>query len=391
MPAIPQGRLLRDLFYNAQIRDSLHTPMRTFTYTPSDIPTSSPVMFLTAEDRAAGVARTALQKLQSLAYIIDAALPETFIATVEEMTSIAPSHVVRVNTEGKTLDRVAHIWDAMVTSVPDAALVIGGGTASDLAGVACANYQRGIPRVLFPTTVMGLADASIGGKTGIDHAGVKNSVGAVHYPLLTVNYLPFLRTLPPEEFVSGFSEIVKAAVLYDKGFFRLLAAHPLRDIERDGALAEDIFFTSALIKARICEEPTGKKIRLLYGHAIGHALETLKKPRLRHGDCVAIGMNFEGALACVLELWKPDEWRQQYALLTQLGLSTILPSTVSLGDLAQKMLLYKKLVDANHYFFVLPTEIGRVHNQETTCLTAIPKLSLLSLLKQTCSWIDAHQ
>jgi 3-dehydroquinate synthetase len=81
----------------------------------------------------------------------------------------------------------------MVKSVPSAAIVIGGGTVGDISGLACGTYQRGIPRIYFPTTVLSMVDASIGGKSSVDHTDVKNSIGVLHYPEAVINYVPFLK------------------------------------------------------------------------------------------------------------------------------------------------------------------------------------------------------
>lgn len=316
---------------------------------------------------------------RSLLFIVDDGLPKEYASIVEEILKQKPAALVRIHANEKTLGKVKVIWDAMVETVPDAAVAIGGGTICDLSGVACANYQRGIPRILFPTTVMAMVDASIGGKSGIDYQNVKNAVGAIHYPPLVVNYLPFLESLEDKEYFSGFSEIVKAAVLYDKEFFDdLLKLTKDTSFLRSGEV-ENVLCRSARVKASICEQGRGK-ISLLYGHAIGHALEASGKGKWRHGDCVAIGMHLEGAIACELGIWNQQEWHQQYQLLQQLRLPTTILPLVSSVEISNKMLLYKKLVEPENYLFVLPREIGKVNNAESTYLTAIPKGQFRELL-----------
>ena len=354
--------------------------MHTLHYKPSDSDCLCRVIFGNTLANIDNTVSDVVQSYRSLLFIVDDALPEEYVNIVEDILKLKSSAHVKINANKKTLDKVEVIWDAMVETVPDAAVVIGGGTVCDLAGVACANYQRGIPRILFPTTVMAMVDASIGGKSGIDYQNVKNAVGAIHYPPLVINYLPFLKSLADEEYFSGFSEIVKAAVLYDKNFF-----DDLLKLTKDNAFLRsreviNVLARSAQIKASICEQGRGKT-SLLYGHAIGHALEASGKVKLRHGDCVSIGMHIEGAIACELGIWNQKEWHQQHQLLQQLHLPTGMSRSVTINEISKKMLLYKKLVDSKNYLLVLPREVGRVNNAESTYLTAIPRDKFEGLLK----------
>lgn len=360
--------------------------MKKFEYYPSDMQKKYDVVFTNEIKSIKSSLKELLNVYKSPIYIVDSALPDEYIKIVEKMTGKHPNGIIRIKAGKKTLTKLATIWSAMVQALPDAAIVIGGGAICDLAGVACANYQRGIPRILFPTTVLAQVDASIGGKTGIDFAHVKNSVGAMHYPVVTVNYLPFLKSLPKKEFISGFSEIVKAGVLYDKNFFNVLYRAAEDGLDKDSDKIEDILFGSSSIKARICEEKEGGKIRLLYGHAIGHAIESAEGLHLRHGDCVAIGMHLEGAIACMMNIWNLKEWQRQLKLMNNLGLPIDLPSKVTVEQITKKMLLYKKLVNQENYLFVLPDKIGSVYHKDTNCLTAIPKKSMKGIIEKALKW-----
>ncbi len=360
--------------------------MKKFSYTPSDSKKESRVIFTATVNDAKKFFQGTLSSYNAAIYIIDDALPEKYIKIVREITEKNPLSIVRIRAGKKTISKLVAIWDTMVRTVPDVAIVIGGGAVCDLAGVACANYQRGIPRILFPTTILAQVDASIGGKTGIDFAGVKNSVGAIHYPLLTINYMPFLNTLPRKEYISGFSEIIKAAVLYDRKFFEKLSSIPASNFMEINKEVEDVLFIASSIKANICEDKEGGKIRLLYGHAIGHAIESAKGSHLRHGDCVAIGMHLEGSLACMMGIWNKEEWRAQYMLMRKIGLPIELPSKINIKEIVSKMLLYKKLVNKDEYLFVLPKSIGAVNNQEKNYLTPIPKKEMHTMLKKAVLW-----
>lgn len=286
----------------------------------------------------------------------------------------------------KSLTQVTQIWQQMVSFVPDAAVAIGGGTISDLVGFAASTYQRGIPHVLFPTTLLGMVDASLGGKTGIDFGDVKNSVGTVHYPILVVNALEILRTLPKPEFFSGFAEVVKAAVLFDERFFKkLLEYADTADFTDQNPKLLEIIMHSASLKMKNSEYAPKHKIKLLYGHAVGHALELSDKGTLRHGDAVAVGMIVEGAIACELGIWNRREWWQQTELLRKLHLPIDLPK-VSIERIIEKMKLYKKLVAENEFALVLPWRIGDVFERRGNFLIYISEKKFKKLLKSAIAY-----
>jgi len=363
---------------------------KQFTYTPTDgFGETYTVSYGNYVDELKNFFKLEKITPKSPIYIVDKNLPRSFVKIVESITGYSAKNIIFIDPSQKTIDRIMEIWEKMVNTVPDMGFVIGGGTVCDLAGFACANYQRGIPRILFPTTVLSMVDASIGGKSGIDFANVKNSIGALHYPLVTINYMPFLEKLDKKEYNSGFAEIIKAAVLYDKRFFEKVYSYTKTKTFKKEATLE-IFFTSSKIKANVCEEENKKKISLLYGHSVGHAVERYETTHLRHGDCVAIGMTIEGAIACMLGVWKQEQWKRQQEVIKSFYLPTKLPDYIDLNDLTKKMMLYKKLVDKENYLFSLPKELGQINNQETTYLTPIKKNEMINVLRKTLDWIDIH-
>ncbi len=291
--------------------------------------------------------------------VADRALGERFVDHAIEalVPTGAKSATVRIDAARKSIDRVIGVWERMVEFVPDAVIGVGGGTTCDLAGFAASTYQRGIPHALVPTTVLAMLDASIGGKTGVDVGGIKNAIGSMHYPAVTLTVLEALDTLPQAELRSGLSEAVKAGVLFDEQLLadlELLAAGGLAD---RGALLKAIV-RSAELKMRVAERSDREKLCLLYGHAVGHALETAADLPLRHGDAVAIGMTVEGALSVRLGLLGAREWQRQTALLTGLGLPTEIPHGTSFAALIERMARYRKLTAGTSLAFVLPAEIG---------------------------------
>ena len=187
--------------------------VKHFSYKPSDslvLNKEYSACFGNNKDELKEFLSAYIGKYRSFVYIVDKNLPSHFLQDVINMTNIAPqNNIIYVDPSIKSIDKVIAIWDTMVKFIPDAAIVIGGGTIGDISGLACGTYQRGIPRFYFPTTVLSMVDASLGGKSGIDHANVKNSIGVIHYPDVVVNYTPFLKTLDKDEYYSGFGEIKK--------------------------------------------------------------------------------------------------------------------------------------------------------------------------------------
>lgn len=291
----------------------------------------------------------------------------------------------------KSLDKIVFLWKIMVDFVPDLIVGIGGGTTSDLVGFAASTYQRGIPDIIFPTTVLGMIDASLGGKTAIDFHGVKNCIGAIHYPICVINIMETLKTLPRKEFLSGLAESVKAAVLFDANFFLLLENYASKqDFSYDNYQLFKIIKHSAGLKAQNSEASFPHKIKLLYGHAVGHALEILAKGKISHGDGVSIGMTIEGAIACLLGIWNNAEWIKQTNLLRKFHLPTLIPSKYSVSMITEKMKLYKKLITPNAFGLVLPNKIGQVQENNKEYLIFIHKNDIRLLFNKAIKLVNEN-
>ena len=193
---------------------------------------------------------------------------------------------VPVGEECKSLEVAEQVWQTLLESEADrkAALVnLGGGSICDLGGFVSAGYKRGIRHINIPTTLLGMVDAAIGGKTAVDFGGVKNSIGHFYPAALTVIETAFLETLPQEEILSGEMEMVKTAAVTDPALFHQLLStshFPLSTVKE-----------VARIKARVVKtDPYDHNIRkiLNFGHTFGHAIEVYSK--LPHGIAVGIGM-----------------------------------------------------------------------------------------------------
>jgi len=199
--------------------------------------------------------------------------------------------------EHKTLASAARIIDALIAARMNRdcmVLALGGGVIGDLAGFAAATYQRGVAFLQLPTTLLAQVDSAIGGKTGVNHPGGKNLIGAFHQPVAVITDTDTLATLPDREFRAGIAEIIKAALIADGEFFDWLE----REIEallarKPEALAEAIG-RACEIKAGIVardEREAGPRALLNLGHSFGHAIETgLGHGRWLHGEAVAAGI-----------------------------------------------------------------------------------------------------
>lgn len=301
-----------------------------FKYKPSTGPAVS-ALFTIKLNECRPLLDLQMKKYSHPAFFYDHGLSAEQVKAVVELFPQHKLNPIAVATDKKDIKKVEQIWNQLVDEVHDVAIVLGGGTLSDLTGFACSTYQRGVPRIVFPTTLLAMVDATIGGKTGVDYQDVKNAIGTMHYPILSISYLPFLDTLSDSELTSGFSEIIKVAVLQNPELFRRLTRlKNCRDI------CPELLCLSAKQKAKICEEGSSQKIKLLYGHAIGHALEKCTETKLRHGDAVAIGMNIEGAIACIMGIWNQKEWNMQRQLLQQLSLPTKIPPSVTINMVLEK-------------------------------------------------------
>ncbi len=228
------------------------------------------------------------------AHTVQACVP----ALLQAVPALAEREVVEVpaGERSKGLDTCAALWDHLAARAADrqAVLVnVGGGVVTDLGGFVASTYKRGIRFVQVPTSLMGMVDAAIGGKTAIDHGAVKNLVGTFAPPVMVCVHTPFLRTLGKRELLNGVAEMIKHGLVRDAAHWNEVRRAALHDL---AALAPLVERSAAIKCAVVSEDPREKGPRKLlnFGHTIGHAVEAfaLESPDrdLLHGEAVAIGM-----------------------------------------------------------------------------------------------------
>ena len=226
--------------------------------------------------------------------------------------------------EHKTLATVATVYDWLLgerVERTDFLVCLGGGVVTDLGGYAAATVLRGIPFVHVPTSLLGMVDAAIGGKTGVDHAIGKNLVGAFAQPSLVLTDPALLATLPPRHLHAGLAELVKHGFILDEELVRLLEA---RAGDPAALATGDLIARSTAIKARVVSEDereAGARTLLNYGHTIGHGIEAAAGfSGYLHGEAVAIGMHAAGRIAREVGLLSAGGLDRQQALLRACGL-----------------------------------------------------------------------
>jgi shikimate kinase/3-dehydroquinate synthase len=245
-------------------------------------------------------------------------------------------------------------------------IAFGGGVVGDLGGFVAATYMRGIRLVQAPTTLLAMVDSSIGGKTGVNLAGVKNLIGAFCQPALTVADVRMLATLPDRELRSGLAEVIKTAVIGDAALFEFLEHHLPAVLRRETDAFVEVISRCAAFKARVVEaderEQSERRI-LNYGHTIGHAVEAAAGfRRVTHGEAIAIGMALEARLAQRLGLAAAALVERQNTLLARAGLPTTL-GAVNRRAVWRAMALDKKIRDGV-LRCPLPVGIGEVVREQ---------------------------
>ena len=266
----------------------------------------------------------------------------------------------------KTLDTYAGVIDALMEKRHNRTttlIALGGGVIGDLTGFAAATFQRGVAFLQVPTTLLAQVDASVGGKTGVNHSGGKNMIGAFHQPRCVVADTAVLNTLPEREYRAGLAEVVKYGVIWSAEFFAGLERRVDALNQRDATVLAEVIRRSCAIKAEVVaedEREQGRRAILNYGHTFAHALETLTGyDQLLHGEAVAIGMVLAADCAHRHGLLDAVAAERIRNLVKALGLPTAAPPAIDPSAVLATMGMDKKVVDGQ-LRLVLPERIGAV-------------------------------
>jgi 3-dehydroquinate synthase len=250
----------------------------------------------------------------------------------------------------KTLPTVSRILDTLVANRfarDDLVVALGGGVVGDMAGFAAACYQRGIGFVQMPTTLLAQVDSSVGGKTGVNHPGGKNLIGAFHQPKAVIADTATLATLPPRELRAGLAEVVKHALICDAAFFSWLEANADALLALDPAALAHAVHRCCTIKAGVVsrdERETGERALLNLGHTFGHAIEQVTGfgPWL-HGEAVGVGLAMAAGMSQRAGWLPAADAARLDALLARLGLRTEARGAVTPQAARAAMQLDKKV------------------------------------------------
>ena len=266
----------------------------------------------------------------------------------------------------KTLTTITRILDVMAAHKFERrslVLALGGGVIGDLAGFAASIYQRGIPYVQVPTTLVAQVDSSVGGKTGVDHRLGKNLIGAFHQPKAVIIDPFMLHTLPRREWVAGLAEVIKYGIIADEAFFSFLEASMPELLKLEAQAVMRAVARSCEIKAEVvaADERESDRRRILnYGHTIGHALESLGGyRRLIHGEAVGIGLVAEADLAVHLGICGSDVSARIRRVVQAAGLPDRVPPRTPFAAMWSAMQHDKKVIGGT-VIGVWPVRIGDV-------------------------------
>ncbi len=230
--------------------------------------------------------------------------------------------------EGKHIQVAAFCWQVLGQNDftrSDAIISVGGGAVSDLAGFVAATWLRGVRVIHIPTTLLGMVDAAVGGKTGINTAEGKNLVGAFHPPAAVLCELGVLRTLPENELLTGMAEVIKCGFIADPVILDLMEANPQALRDSQSQLVRELIERAIRVKAEVVSEDlkeSGRREFLNYGHTLGHAIEHAERYQWRHGAAVAVGMVFAAELSLAAGYLDEQTVARTRSICQSLGLPT---------------------------------------------------------------------
>ncbi|HWF81928.1 MAG TPA: 3-dehydroquinate synthase [Streptosporangiaceae bacterium] len=250
----------------------------------------------------------------------------------------------------KDIAVATELWSrlaALKASRSDTIIGLGGGAVTDLAGFVASTWMRGMSVVLLPTTLLGIADAAIGGKTAINIPAGKNLVGAFHSPAGVLADLGVLRTLPRRQYVNGIAEVIKAGFIADPMILDLIERDPAAAVTPGGAHERELVERAIRMKADVVaadvrEAEAGRREALNYGHTLGHAIEQAERYQIPHGEAVAMGMMFAAEVGRLSGRLDEATATRHREILTAVGLPVKYAGAASWEQLRDTMGVDKK-------------------------------------------------
>ena len=307
---------------------------------------------------------------RSLAVVTDRHLAKLWLEPLcarmtEDMARRPKLIVVPAGEKAKSLEVYASVVQKLLYFGADRGwglVAFGGGVVGDLAGFVAATYQRGIPFVMVPTTLLAGVDASVGGKVAIDLKQAKNAIGAFWQPSGVLIDTEYLSTLPKREYIAGLAEVLKYGMIQDRPFFDFIASNAQALLRMESDVMETGIQASILHKKAVVEQDEREanlRAILNFGHTFGHAFEAHEHYKtFLHGEAVAIGMLVEAATAYLMGSTTKDEYARTKEVLTMLGLPTKPPSIHP--DRMRRLLTLDKKKQGAKVRFVMLHRIGSV-------------------------------
>ena len=276
----------------------------------------------------AGVARVGVVYSENLVDLAAPLLDD--LATAYEVVALP----VPDGEQAKTAAVAASCWETLGTAGftrSDAIVTFGGGAVTDLGGFVAATWLRGVDVVHVPTTLLGMVDAAVGGKTGLNTRAGKNLVGAFHEPRAVLCDLDALGSLPRDDLAAGLGEVVKCGFIADPRILELVEESQRSELQQSRRILRELIERAIQVKIDVVvsdlretggtDGHPGREV-LNYGHTFGHALERAENYRIRHGEAVAIGCAYAAELAHLAGLLDAETVRQHHWLFHRVGLAT---------------------------------------------------------------------
>ncbi|MDQ2868151.1 MAG: 3-dehydroquinate synthase [Verrucomicrobiota bacterium] len=262
--------------------------------------------------------------------------------------------VLPAGEKSKVIAEIERVSNAMVSAGCDRKSIVvgvGGGLVGDISGFIASIFQRGIPHVQVPTTLLAMVDSAIGGKNGVNLAAGKNMLGTTHQPALVIADVDCLASLPARELRQGYAEIIKHAIIRDAEMFRALQSGSANDWV--ALIARNIRIKAQIVSAD-AREMSGVRALLNFGHTVGHAIERASDYAIPHGDCVSLGIVAAAGVSVKCAGLASSERDEIIALLAKFDLPTRLPPNVSRAKIDDALRRDKKFEEGAVRFVVTP-------------------------------------